>query len=364
MVRNLTVGISENEKLLEIPKEFEEYNIEYYNAKEKPFKIYGVFWDDEDGFIRIPKSVASSEGVGIGDLYKMDAGGRLKFKTKSRFIALKAIYNSSHWFAPLMGQVGSCGFDLFAKNEGVGYDHVQTFIPMRNDGYGFQCVVDLYSEKERDLVVNFPIFAGVKELAIGICKGCKIKNGSEYYNKKPVVFYGSSITHGAYANRPGSNYPSILSERLNLNFINLGFSGACRAEKPVLDYINNIDMSAYILDYDYNARTEEYLEQTHYNAYKTIRDKHPNIPILMASRPNFDSPEYDSLKRRNIVKATFERAKKEGDKNVYFVDGKKEFSDFARTGCTVDYSHPNDAGFVRMANAFEKQIKKFYNELK
>lgn len=358
-----TIEIPKNDDLYAVAEEFKQYNIKFYNSKEKPFRIYGVIWDENDGFIRIPKKVVEDAGNNLSGIYTMDAGGRVKFSSGSRYIAIKAIYNNSHWFAPGMGQGGSCGFDLYSKNDSGSYDHIQTFLPFRDNGYGFECVVDLYTSKDRDLIINFPIFAGVKELMIGIVDGYKLEKGSEYRNKKPVVFYGSSITHGAYANRPGSCYPALLSQKFNFDYINLGFSGGCKAEKPVLDYIASLDMCAFILDYDYNARSEEYLKDTHSLAYSIVREKHKDIPILMGSRPNYDSPEYDAYMRRNIVRDTYMKAKKKGE-NVYFVDGKKEFSNFARSGFTVDYTHPNDAGFAYMAKVYEKQIIKFLDEIK
>ena len=45
------------------------------------------------------------------------------------------------------------------------------------------------------------------------------------------------------------------------------------------------------------------------------------------------------------------------DKNVYFVDGKKMFGKEDRDMCTVDGSHPNDLGFLRMADMVEPVLR-------
>ena len=63
-----------------------------------------------------------------------------------------------------------------------------------------------------------------------------------------------------------------------------------------------------------------------------------------------------STERIRIVKSTYNRAIKEGDKNVYFIDGRKLFGKEAREHCTVDGCHPNDLGFYRMAKVLNKVI--------
>ncbi len=119
-----------------------------------------------------------------------------------------------------------------------------------------------------------------------------------------------------------------------------------------MEYIAGLDMSMFVYDYDYNAPSAEHLAATHYKGYKKVRDAHPDIPIIMASCPNFSNPLRDGKARRDIIASTYERALSEGDKNVYFVDGEKEFATFFDDGRTVDGTHPNDVGFEIMAKAF------------
>jgi hypothetical protein len=127
----------------------------------------------------------------------------------------------------------------------------------------------------------------------------------------------------------------------------------------MLDYLASLDMSIFIYDYDHNAPTIEHLENTHYKGYRVIRDAHPDLPIVMASRPAYDTlRDASAHKRYDIVKASYERALSEGDQNVYFVDFAKEYPRFFRDCCAVDGSHPTDLGFYFMAEAFGKEIEK------
>ena len=353
------------EELKKVPEEFEKYNIEYHNIKEEPFRVYGLLYDEQEGYIRLTKEFVDTKPTGqkLKGLYTMDAGGRVRFKTNSRYVAIKVVFNNSHWVPVKMSETSSCGFDVSIKNKKGSFDHGATFENEKGNSKGFQSLVDLYNNETKDLVINFPIFGGVKELMVGVEKGSKIEKGSEYRNSKPVIFYGSSITHGAFASRPSCTYEMVLSNKYDIDHTNLGFSGSCRAEEDIMEYLSKLDMSAFVLDYDYNSESEEYLEVTHYRAYRIIRDAHPDIPIVLASRPNYDTYEYNGPRRRDIIKKTYDKAVEEGDKNIYFVDGKKCFKNFMKSGYTVDLSHPNDSGFRVMANAFEKEFKKFYNNL-
>ena len=43
---------------------------------------------------------------------------------------------------------------------------------------------------------------------------------------------------------------------------------------------------------------------------------------------------------------------------MYFIDGERLFKDENRDACTVDGCHPNDAGFVRMAEVIGFTVDK------
>ena len=127
------------------------------------------------------------------------------------------------------------------------------------------------------------------------------------------------------------------------------------------DYINTLDFSVLVYDYDHNAPTVEHLRATHEPFYKRIREKNPNVPIVMITRPTatFDD---DARARRDVVKATYENAIKNGDKNVYFIDGEDFFKDFDdKEVCFIDTIHPTDLGFYKMTELIEPVVKRALN---
>ena len=117
-------------------------------------------------------------------------------------------------------------------------------------------------------------------------------------------------------------------------------------------------MLAFVSDYDHNAHNPEYLRATHKKLYETIREKHPDIPYLMLSRPDFDNDEPDSLLRRDVIADTDRFARANGDRNVYFIDGASIYRGEHEWECTVDNVHPNDLGNARIADAITATLRR------
>ncbi len=338
------------DKNFEIKTNIDKEDVKFYSIEEKPFKIYGVFREG-DSFVRIPGNVAKSVSDGVFGLYDRTAGGRVKFKTNSSYITIHTKIKPcclSH-----MALTGSSGFDLYA--DGV---FVKPFVPPFDiywQGGVYENIVNLTDNKLKDITINLPLYSRVEELYIGLQKNAELQPGSQYSNTKPIVFYGSSITQGGCASRPGTCYQAIISREFNYDYINLGFSGNAKGEPEMAEYIAGLDMSMFVYDYDYNALSPEDLQATHEKMFKCIRKRHPDIPVIMMSRPKFYLTE-DEIKRRNIVEKTYKNALASGDKNVYFLDG-KDLTELCGNEGTVDGAHPTDFGFASMANALIKTIK-------
>jgi hypothetical protein len=104
--------------------------------------------------------------------------------------------------------------------------------------------------KDREWLINFPLYDGINKLWIGIAEGSTLKKAPPFTVSKPVVFYGSSITQGGCASRPGTTYVNYLSRWLNAPVVNLGFCGNAKGEPEMAELISKLDMSAFVLDYD------------------------------------------------------------------------------------------------------------------
>ncbi len=334
--------IASVDKNFAVPSGIQRNDIRFYDPLKAPVSVHGVFWEDGK-YRRMPESVAATVSDGVYKLHTHTAGGRVRFVTDSPYIAIHAEMGSLGKMAHF-ALTGSVGFDLYA--DGV---YTKTFVPSFAVTDGYEGEVAFTDRTLREITINFPLYSEVKTLYIGLQEDAAVQPAAPYQNEKPVVYYGSSITQGGCASRLGMSYQSILSRRFNQDYVNLGFSDNAKGEDTMTDYLKNLDMSLFVLDYDHNAPTPEHLRSTHEKMFKTIRAVHPDLPIIMMSRPKLYLIPVET-ERRQIVETTYKNAITSGDKNVYFVDGTALTALCGNEG-TVDGCHPTDYGFASMATA-------------
>lgn len=323
--------------------------IKYYDVDEPQFRVCGVIY--EDGcFVRMPKAVAETVSPGIAQDYATCAGGRVRFVTNSPYVAVSAELSHIYQF-PIMSIEATCGIDVYADGKFLGVVRPNVDEPSVH----ISDVVNMRESGEHIVEVDLPLYVGVKDIAIGLDENATLKAAPAYTYESPIVFYGSSITNGACASRPGLAYPAKISRMLDANYINLGFGGLCKGERSMAEYIASLDMSLFVLDYDYNAPDPDHLRETHERVYKIVREKHPDIPIIMMTAPKYSMPK-GFEERKNIIKQTFNNAKAAGDDNVYIIYGDSFFGEIG-DDFSVDNVHPNDMGFDYMTRAIYPVIK-------
>jgi len=330
--------------------------LHWFDTKASPIKVYGMCSIEKgDIFRRIPKEVAESISEGVVGTGKCSAGGRIRFRTNSKHIALKA--DLPKWGRMYhMTFLGQSGFDIYSSDNGE-YKFVKVFRPRETNG-DYEAVVDT-DGKWHTYTINMPLYNPVNEVYIGLDVESEIEGPEPYRYDKPVLYYGSSITQGGCASRPGNSYQAMISRKLDCDHINLGFSGNAKGELAMAEYIATLDVAAFVIDYDHNAKDAESLLKTHYPFYEFYRSKRPDTPIIFVSRPDYYPDKQDDVKRRDAVIATYERAIANGDKNVSFVDGAHLFDGEFADSCTVDGVHPNDLGFYRMALGIGAAVEKW-----
>ena len=356
--------IADIDKNLEM-KTVNKDDLKAYPVRDKRFTIYGSYAPESDTlFRRVPEEVAKNMSDGAHFLHTNTAGIRVRFKTDSQYIALKPTIPSAANMV-IMPLAGSTGFDIYADGKFVGIIappvvYKDKYRATVENWDAYEGIVEFPDRKMREIQINFPLYSDVSDLSIGLQEDAKIESGAKYTHKKPIVFYGSSITQGAAASRPGNSYEAIISRRFDSDYINLGFSGNARAEDAIAEYISNLDMSIFVYDYDHNAPTVEHLQKTHKPMFDKIRAKHPDLPIIMLTRPNRTEPS-EREARVQIIKDTYNQSKASGDNNVYFIDGADILNLHDPEMMTVDNCHPNDFGFYCMAevigNVIEKLLK-------
>lgn len=355
-------------RLEEIDKNFETAHIQaddiiFYDCLSEPFAVEGLYRPTETGhFVRLPEDLKNCDNIsgGVKVLMHHTAGGRIRFVTDSPYIGFIAEINGS---GAMQHITGACqfGFDMYAANADDRKKPIYTksFLPPRNlpakylsyDGFH-----QFHDNRLREIVINFPTYTTVNKVLIGLKEGCILQKPKPYTIKNPVVFYGSSVTQGCSASRPGTVYTSLLSRWLDFDYRNLGFSGSDRGEPALAEYIATLPMSAFVYAYGFNAPTLEHYEDTHYPFYKIIREKQSKLPIIILTPPWYPYEKDAALVEkisgiRRIAMDTYLKACSEGDKNIYFVDGFEALGGMEASDCSVDGIHPTDHGFYNMARS-------------
>ena len=329
-------------------------NVVFRSATDSVFSLHGVYHDGTC-FRRMPQEVADTASEEKNFQVKLfcrhTAGGRLRFKTNSPFIAIKAetSYIHNRGAMPLSC---SAGFDYYVNGRfgGIFYPSVS----LEKDFFG---VTNFGNREEKLITLNFPGCNDLLSLSIGLDKDATVVPADDYtFTPYPVVFYGSSITQCGCASRPGMTYEAILSRALDMDYINLGFSGGARGEIGLAEYMAGLKMSAFVLDYDYNAPTPDHLRGTHKPFFDAIRAKNPTLPIIMLSRPT-DRRTEEEYERRSIILETYRAAIESGDENVYFIDGMTLFEGIPDGDGTIDGVHPGDLSYANMARKIKPVLE-------
>ncbi|MBQ9116810.1 MAG: hypothetical protein IJY04_07275 [Clostridia bacterium] len=334
-------------------------DVVWRDVRKAPFELHGFC--EAEGlpyFHRVPAEVAKATSEGVDKLSRESAGGRVRFSTDSPYIAIRAKFLAVGR-SPHLTLISSAGFDLYMDGE-FGSRFVKEFRMPYDMVDSYEQIVRLDGANMRSFTVNFPVHSVVERLEIGLMPGALINSPRPYRDIPPAVFYGSSIVHGTAATRPGYIYPAIISRELNIDFRNIGFSGQAKGEQALARWMAELPMSVFVCDYDHNAPTVEHLRATHYPLYETIRAANPELPYIMVTRPDYWTMpiEWDEImERRDVIMSSYLKARASGDKNVWFIDGLSFNVSPHQYENTVDAVHPNDAGFVRMADAIGTVIR-------
>ena len=334
--------------------------VTWRDVRQAPFSLHGILLPNEKQpyYHRIPEEITAPLNADLCNKSKMAAGARVRFSTDSPYIAIRARFLETGRtnVAPLLA---TAGFDLYIDGE-FGSRFVKEFRMPYDIKDGYEQIITLEASDMRSYTIYFPISSIVASLEVGLKPGSALDAPVAYRDIDPITIYGSSIVHGFSAMRPGLTYPAMISRALNADYRNFGFGGVAKGEIPMAEWLADLKTSVFVYDYDHNVPNPAYLRETHYPFYLEYRKKNPTTPIIMITRPNYYTCQDDRkniILRRDVVMESYLRARAEGDENVYFIDGLS----FCYAPHQYDYTmggiHPNDAGFIRMADAIATVIR-------
>ena len=354
-----------------VAKNVDSNQITYYNVKEnKKFVIEGLpFYNEHNQYFRLPLDQKDKVSEAVWWLSSHPSGGQIRFITNAKKISVK-VKNKGDYTMCHMPCTGQQGVDLYYKRKGERkysfFSCAKFSIPTEE----FESIVfEADNKEEKQIIINLPLYEGLQEILIGLDSDAYIKKAKPHKRKGKVVIYGTSITQGGCASRPGMSFTNILSRWLDVEFVNLGFSGSGLGEVELALNINKIsNKSMVILDYEANGGSTGDMKHNLEPFIDTIRKGDSNVPILLVSKVINTTTVFkkEYIEKRNFFyhfqKEMVEKKKASGDNNIYFVNGADLINHKHNYECFVDGLHPTDFGFYEMAKSLYKIIRKYLNK--
>ncbi|AHF14555.1 SGNH/GDSL hydrolase family protein [Niabella soli] len=316
--------------------------------------LIGQVFPLKKSYHRIDTAVYADFSAGIKRLLTNGAGLAISFKTNSPRITAKWCVTNARPHNN-MTPIADKGLDLYIKRNGKWeFAGVGRADAVCNEFV----IVQNMDRTEKECLLYLPLYDEVRSLSVGVDSGYQLTPGEDPFPKR-VVVYGSSVTQGASASRPGMAYPARLSREMGVHFLNLGLSGSGKMERNVADMLATAKADAFVLDCFANPSPEQIKERTAY-LVKTIRKMHPDAPIVMIQSIIRQSGNFDSTVRRLVERQNentlkqYEQLKKDGIQRLYLIRGEDLLGN-DHEGAT-DGIHPNDLGFDRMLQVIRPEM--------
>ena len=331
-------------------------NIKYYG--EESFLLEGTFIHDslkENRYDRLPASYKEIVREPVWDLSKHSSGLSIRFLSNSSVITAKweVLNNFSMDHMP---DTGIKGVDLYFKNNDE-WQYINTGVPVGfNNEYK---LVENMGNELREYKVFLPLYDGIKNIEIGVDSVSYIKR-PKINEKKPIVFYGTSITQGACASRRGMAHTNIISRQLDRDVINFGFSGNGRMEESIANLISDSNPIFYVIECMPNMYPPDLVSNNTIPLIDTIRAKDFDTPIILVDL--FTSPitalDKNAIRgtseMNNALKSQYDKMINSGYNNIIYLETQSALgNDFEGT---VDAVHFTDLGFIRYSDFL---VKKF-----
>ncbi len=327
------------------------HNVEDWGVEGKGWQETLKYYD------RLPAKAEKVVRSPVWSLSRHSAGMLVHFKTDATAISVHHKVTSSQLGMPHMPATGVSGLDLYAADDTGAMRWLSVTKPNKQE-MQVQMISGIIPG-ERLYSIYLPLYNGTEFLKIGIPTGASFTPVAPR-QEKPLLFYGTSITHGASASRPGMAHPAILGRRFNRPVINLGFSGNGKMEPEVGALLAELDPAVYVIDCLPNMGQAEVAERTE-PLVRQLRQAHPGTPILLTEDRTYPNAPFlkDRQNRHATSRAAFRKAyqnlQQAGVTGLYYLEGEKLLGQDRDD--TTDGSHPSDLGFFRQADAFEPVLK-------
>ena len=327
--------------------------------------IEGRAFDDvEHYYDRLPANVTTNVNGGVRSMKHHTSGMLFRFATDSKKLVFRWVPYSGVLAMDHMPSTGVSGIDVYRLDEASGRWRYVATGRIRDAQKGATLEVGWKSGEM--CLVNLPLYNGLKSFSLGIDAGATVSAAAPRRSgvDRPVVFYGTSITHGGCASRPGLGFVNIVGRDLDVPVVGLGFSGSGVMEFEMSEHLARIDASCYVLDCLWNMcmteaeRPGRSVEANYERFIRNLRAKRPGVPIVMAEQSDVYGSGRFARKNR-FVRELHGKLVAEGWKNLVYLPADGMYADDGEG--TVDGTHPNDWGMMHMARAFGGAVRQALN---
>ncbi len=322
--------------------------------------LEGKAWEDTAApYDRLPARAEEMVRAPIWSLSRDSAGLLVRFVSDATTISARWTLNSADLAMPHMPATGVSGLDLYARTPD-GWRWVGATKPGAQENTA--TIANGLAPGSREYLLYLPLYNGVRSLEVGVPAGAKIEPGPPRPEERarPLVFYGTSITQGGCASRPGAVHTALLGRWLDRAVVNLGFSGNGELDIELAALMGEIEACAYVVDClpnlnatEVEARIEPFVEK--------LREARPATPILLVEDRSFaNAPLLEARRRhheasRTALRRGYEALRARGIRGLHYLEGKDLIGHDGEG--TVDGSHPTDLGFFRQAEVFRPVLE-------
>jgi lysophospholipase L1-like esterase len=310
-------------------------------------------------FDRLPSYAEAKVREPVWKLSQDSAGLSVRFVTNATKISARWTLRRASLALPNMPATGVSGVDLYVKIDGLWH---WLAVGRPDKPTPSQSLVANLPPGEREYLLYLPLYNGVDSVELGLPPEAVLRKAPTTVPwQKPIVFYGTSIVQGAAASRPGMAYPAILGRRLNYPIVNLGFSGNGKMEPEIAKLLAELDPEIYVIDALPNLEPADVKDRAELMV-KTIRAAHPATPIVLVENIVYEDAILEQVKRKKVqeknaaLRVAYAELRRHGVNKLYYFNADGILG--ADGEATVDGTHPNDLGFVRMADAFEPLLRR------
>jgi len=310
----------------------------------------------ERWFDRLPASAQGEVTSNVWNLSRDSTGMMVRFETNSPSIHVHYKLMDDSLGLPHMPATGVSGVDLYARDTDGKWKWVQVAKPATQEVMAE--LIKGLAPGSREYAMYLPLYNGIEFLKVGVEPGSQFQGLQP--RDKPIVFYGTSITHGACASRPGMVHTAIVGRKLDRPVVNLGFSGNGRMDEAVGNYLVQIDAAAFVIDCLPNMQPEQVTAKCG-PLVRQLRAAKPDTPIVLVEDRRFTNDWITPAKHKfhtdnhAALKAVYQQLQEAGVKQLFYIEGDHLYGD--DTEGATDASHANDLGFMRQAEIFEPVLR-------